>query len=233
MLSSTFLLMKKVCFIELEGVLSSFGSYVPNERRLKNLLDDLIPYCKKKKVELFIISGHHETIAQKKLLEAELHTYFDKGHFLFVDEEYISSKAEVDQKLHRDGLEKDPHFIDSYFKQVAIQKILAQKKIPQKDALLFGDDLWVDGYYTMRFSKIDFALFEENLLDRGKQIQLVSGLAYFKLEFDSVKLLIEKFPKVDNSALDKYVFEAMKKVLIGDNFVEAVKRGLVKKTQNN
>ncbi len=225
--------MKKACFIELEGVLSSFGNYIPNPRRLKNFLDDLIPYCKKKKVELSIISGHHCIVAQKKLHDGELHPYFDKEHFLCVDEEYISSKAEVDQKLHRDGLEKDPHFIDSYFKQGAIQKVLSEKKIPLKNALLLGDDLWVDGYYTMRFSKIDFALFEENLLDRGKSIQPISGLAYFKLEFDSVKSLIEKFPKVDNSALDKYVFESMKKVLVGDNFADAIKKGLMNRTGNN
>lgn len=225
--------MKKICFIELEGVLSSFGSYIPNERRLKNFLDDFTNYCRKKKIEFYILSGHHAPIAQKKLAEGELHNYFDKEHFLSVDEEYILGKAEVDQNLHREGLKKDPHFIDSYFKQIAIQKVLAAKKLLPKDALLFGDDLWVDGYYTMRFSKIDFALFEENLLDRGKSVQPISGLAYFKLEFDSVKSLVEKFPKVDYSALDKYVFESMKKVLVGDNFADAIKKGLANKNRNN
>jgi hypothetical protein len=225
--------MKKLCFIELEGVLSDFGKYSPSKDKVKNFLNELSSFCKKNKIELFLISGHGAGVAEKRLRELGLGAYFDEKHFLHVSEEYISKKAESDAKLHRDGLEKDPNFVDTYFKQVAIQNVLSNKKLLAGDALLLSDDLWVDGYYTTRFSKIDFALFEDNLLDRGKSAERISGLAYFNLDFSSVKILLENFPQVNYSALDKYVFEAMKKVLVGDEVAASIKKGMIKRISNN
>jgi hypothetical protein len=227
--------MKRLCFIEMEGVLSHFGSYVPDKKKVELFLKKLSVFCKKNKVELFLVSGHHESVASKKMLEHKFHAFFDEEHFLFVDENYISKKDEVDRKLHQDALEKDPHFVDTYFKQVMIQKILAEKKFSPKDALLLSDDLWVDGYYNIRFSKIDFAIFEGNILERGKPAKKIDGLAYFTLDFSSVKKLLENFPVVDNSFLDRFVFEEMKKVLVGESVQNAIRESAIRhmNQQNN
>ena len=48
-----------------------------------------------------------------------------------------------------------------------------------------------------------------------------------------MKQLLEKFPQVNNSSLDKYVFEVMKAALIGEDFKESVKQSLLKRMQNN
>jgi hypothetical protein len=199
----------------MEGVLLPFGSYSPNKSKVKKFLKALTFFCKKNKIVLYLVSGHHSSVASKKLLKSKLDSFFQKENFFCVSDEYISKKTDADKKLHLDGLAKDPEFVDSYFKQVLIQEKLIEHNLLQKDVLLLSDDVWVDGYYTVKFSNVDFAIFEENVCDRGKKIPKVEGLAYFNLGFSSVEPLLKDFPRVDLSFLDRYVFNEMKKVLVG------------------
>lgn len=225
--------MKKICFIEAEGILLPFNHYLPNERRAKVFFEQLSDFCTKNKILLYVLSGFHESVAHKKFDKSFLKEIHSKEHFVCATEKYILSKNSDDEKVYREKLSLDPEFNDSYSKQVFIEDILKQKKVSQKDALLLGDDIWVDGYYTTRFSKINFALFEENLTDRSKRTERINGLAYFSLDFDSVKLLLEKFPQVDTSSLDKYVFETMKKALVGDSLNDAMKKVAKKRMEDN
>jgi len=206
--------MKRVCFVEMEGILLSHKDYSPNPKRVSAFVKKLTGFCKKENIDLYLLSGFHEIIAKKEFKKSGFEKYFDKGHFLFVDEEYISNKADIDEKIHRGSLEKDPEFVDSYFKQIVIQKIIEKDSVPNESVLLLCNDIWVDAYYTTRFSKVDFALFEENILERGNKAPSLLGLAYFSLKFDSVKVLLESFPSIDLTALDKFVFNTMKKLLL-------------------
>jgi hypothetical protein len=219
--------LKKVCFIEMEGVLLSDRDYRANERRAKSFAGDLSAFCREHGIGLYLVTGFHEPVAHEKLDSGFLRDLFDDKHFLHVDEAYITEKGGPDEKIHRDSLEKDPEFNDSYFKQVVMQRVLAERHLFPKDALLLSDDLWVDGYYTMRFSKADFAMFEENLLDRGRKAERIPGLAYFSLDFASARKLLESFPQVSYAGLDKFVYDSMKKALLGENtmstLVNAVK----------
>lgn len=224
--------MKKICFIEMEGILTPFGDYVPDEKKVRTFLSGLKDYFSRVGLEFFLISGHTDSVAQKKLLDNGLNDFFDPKHFLCVNEKYISSKSEIDRKLHQDGLARDKEFLDTYFKQVIISDLLKDKGFSPKEALLLADDVWVDGYYTLLFSKIDFAIFEENVLDKGKRIDKIDGLVYFNLSLDSIARLVEKFPASDNSILEKYVFESMKKVLVGDSIVDTIKNGFVRKRES-
>jgi len=221
--------MKRVCFIEMEGILKSHNTYSADEKRVKELIKKLYNFCKEKNIELYLLSGYHEKIAKKEFKESELGKYFDKKHFLFVTEKYISDKADVDEKIHRDSLDKDPGFVDSYFKQVAINEVKTKTAFEQDEILLLCNDLWVDAYYTTRFSKVDFALFEENLQERGNVADRISGLAYFSLDFDSVKTLLTEFPNVNLKELDKFVFNTMKKVIMGSVDLSGVVNKIVNK----
>jgi hypothetical protein len=208
--------MKKVCFIEFEGLLENEKEYVVDQNKARDFLSKLNDFSKKNNIELFLISGLHENVVKDRFKKSFASKIFDKEHFFFVDEKYINSKHDVDKKIHAENLEKDVNFSDSYFKQVKINEILLINKLNKEDVLLLCNDIWVDGYYTTRFSGIDFALFENNFLDRGNKVERISGLAYFSLEFDSVKILLENFPNVDFRSLEKYVFEKMKEVLLKD-----------------
>ncbi len=225
--------MKNICFIELEGLLTNYKNYTAIDSKVRELMKNLHDFCKENKIELYLVSGHHETVAKQKMMEKEFHKFVDEKHFVFVDELYIESKAEEDKKLHRENLAKDPMFNDSFFKQVLIQRVLKEKDLNEKDALLLCNDVWVDGYYTTRFSKIDFALFEGNLTDRGNKIDRLNGLAYFNFDFDSVKQLLTDFPVVNIASLDKYVFEVMKTVLVGDTVKDSIRQSILKKKMNN
>lgn len=223
--------MKKLVFIELEGVLSDFGQYVPNSAKVGSFLKELSSFCKTNKIELYLISGYHESIAKKNLSKHKFEEFFDENHFLCVDDIYIASKAEGDKKLHEENMKKNPEFNDTFFKQIIIQQILKKMDLNEKDALLLSDDVWVDGYYTSRFSKIDFAIFESNVLDRGKPIDRLNGLAYFSLEFSSVKQLLENFPVVNLASLEKYVFETMRDALVGSGVKDSIKSAMQKKME--
>ncbi len=225
--------MKKICFIEAEGVLLPFKDFFPNERRARLFFEQLADFCEKKKILLYVLSGFHESVAHKKFDESFLKGKFDKKNFVCATEKYVLNKTVADQKIYREKISSDPEFNDSFFKQVFIESVLKEKKVSQKDALLFGDDVWVDGYYTMRFSKIDFALFEEHLVDRGNKVDRLNGLAYFSLDFNSAKILIEKFPQINTASLDKFVFETMKKVLIGDSLNESMTKAIKKRMEDN
>jgi len=213
----------------MEGILLSHNNYSVDEKRVSEFVKKLSTFCKTKKIDLYLLSGYHEIIAKKEFEKSELKKYFDKKHFLFVDEKYISEKAEVDEQTHRSSLEKDPKFVDSYFKQVVINKILEKNYLEQNDVLLLCNDIWVDAYYTTRFSKVDFALFEENILDRGVKAERISGLAYFSLDFNSVKTLLTAFPEVNLKQLDKFVFETMKKVIMSNVDLSGVVKKIVDK----
>ena len=225
--------MKRVCFIEMEGVLKSHNNYSAEEKKVSEFVKKLSTFCKTKKIDLYLLSGYHEVVAKQEFKESGLVKYFDKKHFLFVDDAYISQKADPDEKIHRDSLDKDPEFVDSYFKQVVINKFKDEKSFEQKDVLLLCNDIWVDGYYTTRFSKVDFALFEENILERGVSAERISGLAYFSLDFNSVKILLTSFPEVNFKNLDKFVFETMKKVIMGSVDLSGVVKKIVNKQSDN
>ena len=219
--------MKRVCFIEMEGILLSHEKYSVELAKARVFVDELSTFCKHNKIELFLISGFHEKIAKQKFAKSFLKKFFDKTHFFFVDDEYIYKKGENDAKRHKENLDKDKEFNDSYFKQVLIQQFLHDNEVKPYDALLLCNDLWVDAYYTTRFSKIDFAVFEKNITERGKHVKKVDGLAYFNLDSETVKVLLERFPTIDLKPLDRLVFDTMQKVLLKEtDFSGVVKKAM-------
>lgn len=209
--------------------MSRLGAYSPDSVAVGSFLEKLKNYCAEHAVELFLVSGYSEVVADRVAVENSMEKYFDKDHFLRVNDAYVSSKSEMDRQMYDLALSKDPDFVDGYFKQVVIQQVLAEKGLKKTDALLLCNDIWVDGYYTRRFSGIDFALYEGNLCDRGKPTGPVIGLAYFNLEINSVVPLIENFPQVNFGALEKYIFDSMQKALIGDEGVESLRKSMEKK----
>jgi len=218
-------IMKRVCFIEFEGILDSNGNYKLNTQKARTFLKELTNFCNINKIELILISGFHHKVAEAKFNRSFLKSFFKKDKFFYVDDNYLNSKAEVDKALHVENLKKDKEFTDSYFKQVLIQQFLFDNKIKPEEVLLLCNDVWVDGYYTTRFSKVDFAVFEDNLLDRRNLIDRISGLAYFNLNFSSVKILLENFPNVDFGPLNKFVFKKIQEALLKDvDFSSVVKK---------
>jgi hypothetical protein len=223
-------IMKKVVFVKMEGVLISENNYCPDKDRVEKFVIDLFEYCKKNSIRLLLISGYHESVAKKKFSESFLKKYFSEEQFIYVHDDYVNKKEDTDRKLHLENLKKDSEFNDSYFKQVEIKNFLESNNLDKKDILLLANDLWVDGFYTIKFSGVDFAICKENIVERGNIASCINGLAYFNFDFDSLKILIEDFPIVDTTALQDFIFKKMSEVLMKDvDFSGLVKKAAEKR----
>jgi hypothetical protein len=189
-----------------------------NMGEVKNILNELATLEKKfeeKGFHLFLITGLPEKVALDKIRENNLGEYFKVGHLFFVNESYINSKAEVDKVLYEQHLEKDPAFKDEYFKQVIIEKIATNFKLEKKDLILIGNDIWTEGYYTDRFSKIDFAIIESANASLGiKKNEKIPAITYIPRTWEAIQnILLNDFPTHDPAPLEKFVFKVMSEKL--------------------
>ncbi|MDD4251208.1 MAG: hypothetical protein PHX27_03385 [Candidatus ainarchaeum sp.] len=216
--------MKKLCFLNFEGFLVNNLDYVVDEKKANFFIKKVFEFCKNNNIELFLISGLHEKVVLKKFENSFLKEFITKEHFFFVTDEYISLKHESDEQLHIDNLKNNEFFVDSFFKQTIISKLLAEKNISPNESILFCNDVWVDGYYTTKFSKSNFVIFENNITDRGKKIDKINGLIYFNFDSNPNELFGELV--IDYSSLNKYVFDVMKDVLLKDVDFSKLKKKL-------
>jgi hypothetical protein len=175
-----------------------------------------------------LLTGYSEEIALEKIEKYELGQYFHKDDIFTVDKAYIETKEEEDKKRYFGFIEKDPFFKDEYFKQTVIERFSTEKGIPKGEMVLIGHDLWFDGFYTMRFSKIDFALIESaNSLRGEKSDKIIEGVTYINRTWEEVKRLLqgEREP-ADLKALNKFVFDFLKKQMMDPNYMKVVGKPL-------
>lgn len=183
---------------------------------VRKILGNLHRMEEKNALTMVLISGYCEKIAKRLVGKFGLGSFFRGENIFSVTEDYINSKAEIDREMHLANLKKDASFKDEYFKQHIIRQFL-EKGIPKEQMLLIGHDAWTDGFYTMRFSGIDFALVREAYSERHKAArERVKGLVYIKRKWGDIRRVIKNFPKPDYSALDRHCYETMKEHLLGD-----------------
>lgn len=185
---------------------------------VKTILTELSSLEKKfgeKGFRLILLSGLPEKVARQKVQENQLENYFKPDHLFFVSEAYVNAKAEVDKVLYQQHLEKDPQFKDEYFKQVMIEKMVNDFNLDKKDLVLIGNDVWTEGYYTDRFSKIDFAIIESASASLGvKKVDKIPSICYIQRTWEDIqKILLEPFPVHDPAPLEKFVFKVMSEKL--------------------
>lgn len=197
--------------------------------RILKELSELEGKYEKQGFHLFLMTGLPQAIAMQKIHEHKLGEYFKAGHVFSVDQEYLMTKEEIDLSLYQKNIEKNPHFKDEYFKQVMIEKIAKDFKVDKSRMLLIGNDVWTEGYYTCRFSKIDFAIIKSASASLGvKKEEPVSGVLYIDRTWDAVqKMLTEPIPPHDCVALEKYVFKIM-----GEKLTEGTAIGGLAKVAN-
>ena len=175
-----------------------------------------------------LLTGYKEDIAREKIEQHDLAQYFDKEAIHFVDKFYVESKAEEDRKRYYEFIEKDPFFKDEYFKQTVIERYSTEKGIPKGEMVLVGHDLWFDGFYTMRFSKIDFALIKSaNSLRGEKSERIVEGVTYIERTWEEFKdLLAGNKGEADLKALDKFVFDYLKDQMMDPKYMKVLGKPL-------
>ncbi|MBU0662465.1 hypothetical protein KJ891_03300 [Candidatus Micrarchaeota archaeon] len=205
---------KTAVFICLEDVLVP-GSVdkKADKGEVKQILENLHRLEQKGELNLFLLSAWPEKNAKKIIEKHGIAKFFKKENIYAVTKSYIEAKPEVDRALHEKNLGEDPHFRDEYFKQYTLMEFEKCTGTPRFEMLLIGHDLWTDGFYSMRFSKVDFALIGEAYSERHvkkKKGERVKGLVYVPRKWGAIKKIIADFPKPDYTELDRHVFDTLK-----------------------
>ncbi len=221
-------LKKKVLVFGLEDVL------VPGavEKKVKKKdVDEILKQLKAlaKKYEDFhyyLITGLPEAEAKKRIAKHKLEKYFDDAHSFSVNKPYLDSKTEVDRQLYDDHLAKNPLFKDEYFKQQTIESIVRSLGVSKEEVQLIGNDVWTEGFYTRRFSGVEFALIRSALAARGEPLkEPVVKLVYMDRKWKDVEALIRgALPKADYTALDKFVNDTMREKLFEGTQMQGISR---------
>ncbi|MFH0714798.1 MAG: hypothetical protein V1847_04015 [Candidatus Diapherotrites archaeon] len=124
----------------------------------------------------------------------------------------MDAKTEVDRKLYDEHLAKNPAFKDEYFKQQTIEQIVKTLGMQKEEVQLVGNDVWTEGFYTRRFSGVDFALIRtaHSALGERKKEE-VSKLVYIDRKWKDIESLLKgEKPKPSLEGLDKFVYQTMR-----------------------
>lgn len=219
-------LAKKIILFGLEDVLvpGKMDSKV-DRKAVVQILENLLALEKAvPDFHFFVVSGSTPENAMALLKKSRLDLVCPLDHCFFVDATYIGSKEEVDKKIYQASVSKDPFFKDEFFKQVMIEKISSQFGVPIEKMVLVGNDLWFVGFYTVRFSKIDFALVKSALSwHNQKQKEIIRGLTYINRTWSDVrKLLTGGFPPNNLASFNLAVENFLRKELLTPQTLGAI-----------
>jgi hypothetical protein len=223
-------LKKKVVFFGFEDVLVP-GKVEKNidSKKVTEILTNLQEL--KKSVPAFhfyLMTGHRQEQAEKKLKEFGLDKFFKKENTLFVTDDYVEDKAKVDRERYAENLAKDPKFKDEYFKQVTINELKKELGVSEEEMVLICHELVSEAFYTMRFSKIDFAVIESAQSYLNKKFdEKIKGLTYIKREWPDIKkILLGEKGKPDLTAFEKLIFKKLKESLMDTQSIKVIGKPL-------
>ncbi len=180
-------------------------------------------------VELFLISGRSKEKAGAEIAAAGLEKYFRKSNIFLLSNGYLESKEPFDRERYVSNIGKDPLYVDEFFKQHVIMGLIASGKVRREECVLVGHDLWFDGFYTSRFSGIDFALVGESFSERNVPSVEIPKWVHcmgFSVE-DFTSLILGKQPKQDTKFLEAYIFRKLGRELVDPKELA----GMVRKAQ--
>jgi hypothetical protein len=225
--------LKKKCVIfGLEDVL--IPGNVEKDLKMKDVFEILENLQKLEekfpKFRFFAITGFSADETLKRIEKHCLKGFFPEGRLFFVNQAYLEGREEVDKEIYEKKIKENPEFKDEYFKQVTIQGIAEKFSYKPEEMILVCNDLWTEGYYTMRFSKIEFALIRSAHSSLGqRKLEEIKGLTYINRTWEDIEKLISgKFPQPNYAFLDAFIMNSMKEKLF-----EGTKLGALNKIARN
>ncbi len=152
---------------------------------------------------------------------------------MFVSQEYMDFKEEMDREIYFAELKKNPDFKDEFFKQKALEKLAADLNVSPEKIGFVGHDLFFDAFYSDRFSKIDFVLVKEALANQNeKQKSPVKGLNYIALDWKDIRnVLLGKLPKTDSQQLKNFIGFYLQQKLVDPSVFSKILEAKLKKMQ--
>lgn len=219
---------KKSVFLKLGSLLPQGENEAGQWKNLAEALSFLNGLEKQGLLTTYLVAGQEKQAAWKKISGLGLEKFFAPQNMFFVTKDYIDSKEEVDRERHLAALEKDPLFVDEYFTQMTILALISSGKAKKEESVLLGNDIWFDGFYTARFSSIDFVLVEEKLSERNELlVSKLSGLNYVSISAnDFKKIVLWNFPQNDVAFLQRHVMDTLSKEILKDTDFSGLRKKL-------
>ncbi len=223
---------KKIIVFSLENVLVS-GKAVEHVdlSQSKRLVKSVSAFAQKRNISVYVISAHTQKIAENKLNESGLRSFFSPDHVVGVHAHYIESMQPIDRERYEAKCKDDETCTDEYFRQVALQEIIQKEGVSPAQIVLVGHDLWFDGFYTRRYSNVDVFFVEKNLRSRGHPIsEKVEGIWQGTLSFSTIKKIAEgKMPAPNYTPLDTWASVTLTQELFGSQGFNSIKRVIIQR----
>lgn len=216
---------KKAVFFSMEniltpGPLSQSDSIAPAKRLLEGLTD-----LAGQGLEFHLLTGLLADDAASDIRRQGLDAFFDPSRIHWPDEAYLATKTDVEKRMNETRRENNPRFVDDYFKQVAIQKVLAERRFEPAHIVLVGHDLLTHGYYSTLFSQAPVVFVKSLFSFNDAPLErLVPGLAFSSLEpADLRPYLNGKKDASDPRVIKAVATERLRKELLGDSLQKAMR----------
>jgi hypothetical protein len=224
---------KKNIFFSFENVLLPDKDGYPPKKTIE-AMDFLLEFSNKNKIKMYLISGLSKEKAKERIDLLGLKKYFDNDSIFYANDDYINSKSEEDKIRHEQNLEKNPEFVDHYLKQHILLLLIKKGEIKKEDSILIGNDILFDGFYTTRFSGIDFVLVKDLLTNRGEPTNIKpNGINYISISpQDFEKIIYGELPKQNIQELEKMVFDDLSKQLVGTQLKNTIKKNFLERQKN-
>jgi hypothetical protein len=156
-------------------------------------------------------------VCGQKLKEFSLTKFFPEEKVLAVNYAFIQKMTEIDREIYEKKCAEDTECKDEYARQVQLQELMEKNHLSPEQILFVGHDYWFDAFYTRRFSKVDVALVESALSNKGHlATERVDGLWHISLKWEELLPLIEgKGPSINYAPLDAFIVTSISKELFG------------------
>jgi len=179
-------------------------------------LAKLSDYCRESKVNLWLITGLLEENGRKIVVANGLDKIFSQDKIIYLTKAYLEHLSEMDRSLREERCRADPDYCDDYFKVFFLNDLVDKGVISKEKTLFVGHDVWADGFYLRRYSKIDFLLLESTLSNNHKlHIDKVYGLHIIKPSLEIFQDYLSNEKKFDYSSLDRFAGNVLQQNILG------------------
>jgi hypothetical protein len=178
-----------------------------------SILNNMFLFCKNNNIDLFIISEFKENYSNEILSKFNLNVSLKKN-IISVSKDYIDSLKDLDKEIKEKEFNENYKFCDKYFKVFYFNNIFKENK---KNLLFVCCDLLTEGYYSKKYSNIDFVILKQFISFNNKKIDVSKFKDNFIINnLEDIKKHLKKNTKFNYLNLFNFVNNYLTKNIVGN-----------------
>ncbi len=126
-----------------------------------SFFQELSSFAKEKKISLYLVTGLNKEVGKNLVIKNKLTSFFSSKNIFHVSENYLKSLSEIDQEIRREKYLLSKEYVDEYFKIYFLNNI--KPKLNTEKTLVIGEDVWLDAYYVVEYSKANVLLIKPKI----------------------------------------------------------------------